>query len=122
MRFTHLLSQDCKDFIANFAEVTKDEKIRDVLRRSTEKSDTDALYNSIIHEGQDEEVDNVISVLQEALIKKPVMAARIAGSHGMELARAAFAGMLKTRDLGSKFQELSDTLAFADTEDSSEKI
>ena len=70
----------------------------------------DKIVTSIVHKGQNENVDRVIQYLQQFLERKIPMVphARLSGEDGMRLSRAAFAVMIKFSEFFEEFNMLVD--------------
>ncbi len=70
----------------------------------------DKIISAIIHEGENEHVDRLIGFLQGFLERKVpfVPYARLSGSDGMRLSRAAFGVMIKFSEFFESFCALVD--------------
>jgi hypothetical protein len=72
--------------------------------------DEDRMVHAVIHQGENQFVDLVISLLQSSLERKrPFVAhARLAGLDGMRLSRAAFGVMIKFSEFFDAFTDVID--------------
>ena len=68
-----------------------------MLSKPESENEEDKLLEAIISQGRNENVDRVISILQNFLERKVpfVPYARLTGADGMRLSRAAFSVMIK---------------------------
>jgi hypothetical protein len=106
-RFLTILSKDAVSSLRDLSEVTMDKVIKECLTSKSAELDEDQIYESIIHEGKDENVDRVIDLLQFHLEKKHIWA-KTGKDEGLRLSRAAFACMLKISDLYTDFVMMVD--------------
>ena len=106
------ISDPTKEKMIGLAGLIQDKKLIEALNgmEDTMESLNDPVLNAIIIDGEDDEVDYVIGLLQAALEQRrpPVTYARLGGMNGLKLSRAAFAVMLKFSDVLDDFVALKD--------------
>lgn len=77
--------------------ITEDKELKQLVETKVKTDESDELLNSVIFAGKNHVVDAIIASLQKSLERKVpfVPYARLAGTDGMRLSRAAFALMMK---------------------------
>ena len=71
--------------ITELARLTQKTQINELLNQDKE-AEVDSILISIIEEGKEDETEKILKMLQDALIKKPVMTARVGGADGSAMA------------------------------------
>lgn len=96
-----------------------------MLHDPASEQEDDKIVSSIVHKGHNENVDRLITYLQQFLERKVPMVpyARLSGEDGMRLSRAAFAVMIKFSEFFEEFKMLVDEvdMMWADLEGDSER-
>jgi hypothetical protein len=119
------LSDPTKEKMLGLAGMIQDSKLIEALMGSGEET-LDALddevLSAIIQDGQCEETDYLIGLLQRLLETRvpPISFARLGGINGLKISRAAFAVMLKYSDVLEDFVALRDEVAAQANLESSE--
>ena len=117
-RFIPSLSKDTKTQIEGSFKITGDKKLQTLAQQGEDKvilSLSDSLFGAIIDiEKSNEKVEITVNVLQQGLLtKRPAcLIARLGGTWGMPLTRAAFAAMLKFSSDLTLFTKLMEDVEF----------
>ena len=119
-RFIPSLSQETKTQIEGSFKITGSKRLQTLALQDEDKvisSDSDMLLGAIIDSDKsDPRVEIVLSVLQQGLVTKQPMCffAKLGGTWGMPLTRAAFASILKFSSTLNLFTKLMEDVEFTD--------